>query len=330
MQISPIKLRGLILDPPIALGPMVALTHTALRTLVLRTGGVGLLFTEMLAVRRLPSETPKHSPLLHFSPEERPLFYQLVGAEPERVEAAVARIYGLGAAGIDLNLGCPAPAQRKQGAGAALAANLPLLREMLAVLRRATDLPLSVKIRLSPAEKPGAAVDFCRMLEGEGIDLISVHARRPGEKFCRRPHWEEVAPVKRALKVPILINGGIFSVEDARLAMERSGADGVMLGRGGVEQPWLCRDIALNFSGRGEKKSVDAEKMYYNFIELLRERFASEKCLSRLKIFTRYYSRNFRFGHNLEAKVQSSDNLEEAEERARLFFAETCEEELRR
>jgi tRNA-dihydrouridine synthase len=330
MQISPIRLRGLTLDPPIALAPMVALTHTALRTLVLRTGGVGLLFTEMLAVKRLPSETPEYSPLLHFSPEERPLFYQLAGAEPDRVEAAVARISGLGAAGIDLNLGCPAPAQRKQGAGAALAVNLPLLRQMLVALRRATDLPLSVKIRLSSADKPGAALEFCRFLEGEGVDLISVHARRPGEKFCRRPQWEAVAPIRRAVKVPILVNGGIFSVEDACLALERSGADGVMLGRGGVEQPWLCRDIALHFSGGGEKKSVDVEKMYYNFIELLKERFAPEKRLVRLKNFTRYYSRNFCFGHNLAAKVQSSGNFEEAEERARLFFAETCEEELRR
>lgn len=317
---TPLRLRGLTVDPPLALAPMLSLSHTALRTVVARLGGVGLFFTEMLAMRRLPHETPKHSPLLHQSDEERPLFYQLVGGDPALVASAVDTVHRFGGAGIDLNLGCPAPQQRRQGAGAALVGDLRRLKAIVGRLRSATELPLSAKIRLAPQGRPAVFAELCRLLEGEGVDLLTIHARRPGEKFCRRPRWEEAGEVAQAVSLPYLVNGGIFSADDAVRALSLSGADGIMVGRGAVERPWLCRDIAASLGG-GQKKPVDAEQMYYHFIQLLTERFAPERRLRRLQFFTRYYRKNFPFGHTLEAKVAGSATFAEAEKQIHLFFS---------
>lgn len=329
--LSPVMLRNLHIDPPIALAPMVALSHSALRSLILEYGGAGVFYTEMLSIKRLPSETPKHSPLLVTTDEETPLIYQLVGNEPERLPAAIAKVHLYGGAGIDLNLGCPAPQLCRQGAGAALVNDRPRLLRMLRVLRLETELPLSVKIRLGPEEDRGFLAGLCRMLEDEGVDALTVHARRPGEKFCRKPQWSLVGEAKESVSIPVFVNGGIFSVDDARQALARSGADGLMIGRGAVVRPWLCGEIAAAFSEKyQEKNTVNMEKMYYRFITLLEERFAPQKRLSRLKHFTRYYSRSFQFGHSFWARVQSSDSMDEAKAYAESFFASTGKEELQR
>ncbi len=316
---KPLTLRNLQLTSPVALAPMVDYSHSALRTLVQECGGTGILYTEMLSIRRLPSETARHCPLLVTTPREQPLFYQLVGSEPERLPEAVAKVHTLGGAGIDLNLGCPAPRIRKMGAGAALVANRERLGAMLKTLRRETTLPLSVKIRLAhPAGE--SFPSFCKMLEDEGVDLITIHARRPGEKFCRKPDWPAVAEGRRVVSVPVFVNGGIFSVDDARQALEQSGANGVMVGRGALIRPWLCREITDALQGRETVTEYTEKTVYFRFLSLLGERFTARQCLDRLKYFTKYYSKLFPFGHGFYSKIINSSSMEEAEEHARVFF----------
>jgi tRNA-dihydrouridine synthase len=311
---------NLTVTPPLALAPMVGLSHSALRTLVLELGGAGLLFTEMLSVPRLPQENAGVSPFLVRAPEERPLFYQLFVSPGQDVLPAVERLHQLDAQGIDLNLGCPAPNLRRQGAGCFLTDDPGQVRILVARLRRATGLPLSAKIRLGSELNEERLLDFCRMLEGEGINLLSVHGRLHGEKFCRRPRWDWIGKVKSALHIPVLANGGIFSVEDAGRCLELSGADGLMLGRGAVIRPWLFAGIAREIYGLAvAPMPVDMEGIYFRFVELL-ARFRPERRLGRLKQFTHYYGQNFTFGHHLAIAVQTSGTVDQAVERARQFF----------
>ncbi len=311
---------NLRISPPLALAPMVGLSHSALRTLVMELGGVGLLFTEMLSVGRLPQENALVSPFLFRSPEENPLFYQLFVSPDQDIGPAVERVQALAGQGIDLNLGCPAPNLRRQGAGCALTADPEQVRRTIIRLRQATTLPLSAKIRLGASLDEDRLLDFCRMLEGEGVDLLSVHGRLHGEKFCRRPRWDWIGKVKAALSIPVLANGGIFSVDDARMCLEQSGADGLMLGRGAVCRPWLFADIAREIYGLPlEPPPGRPFELYFRFISLL-GRFRPERRLGRLKQFTHYYGQNFPFGHHLAMAVQGSLSLEQAEERARIFF----------
>lgn len=299
---------------------MVGLSHSALRTLTIELGGVGLLFTEMLSVGRLPQENALVSPFLFRSPLETPLFYQLFVSPGHDIIPAVERLHQLEAQGIDLNLGCPAPNVRKQGAGCALTSNSEQVRQTIMRLRRATTLPLSAKIRLGVDLNECRLLEFCRMLEGEGVDLLSVHGRLHGEKFCRRPRWDWIGKVKSALTIPVLANGGIFSVNDARKCLEQSGADGLMLGRGAVCRPWLFADIAREIYGMPcVPSSLSFADIYSRFVSLL-ERFRPERRLGRLKQFTHYYGQNFSFGHHLAIAVQSSLSMEQAMERAQSFF----------
>lgn len=317
-----IRIRDLVIDPPLLLAPMAGLTHSALRCLILRLGGVGLLSTEMLSAIRVSRENPRLSPFLFRRKEEKPLSYQLLLSRIEDAAPAVAALHGFGADAIDFNLGCPAPAIRRLGAGSRLMENPELLRELIVLVRKLTPLPLTAKIRLGENLSETALRNLCLMLAGEGIDLITVHARLRGESFSRKPRWNWIAKVKSWVKVPVVANGGIFSSEDAARCLEASGADGLMLGRGAVIRPWLFAGIARNIYHRDlALPEVRPAEIYQEFAELLVESFLPERRLGRLKEFTHYFARNYPFGHRLTSLVQSSGSLEEGLERAQHFFA---------
>lgn len=318
--VKKIVVRGIEISPPIALAPMVGLSHSALRSLVQEAGGVGLLYTEMLAAKRLPHDNENCSPLLVRSKGEQPLFYQIVTSSDHYVLAAVDKLHQFGAQGIDLNLGCPAPVMKKQGAGASLTENQDLLQKVLRALRKSTELPISVKIRLGDSVNSAGSRNFCRFLQDEGVDLITIHARLNGEKFCRKPRWAVIGEIKDAISVPIFANGGIFSVEDARKCLELSSADGLMVGRGAGENPNLCAEIANSVYGERIGRQISKSEIYFKFIALLEERFAPERRLGRLKQFTSYFAAPFPFGHHLAAAIQSCKSVEQARERAVDFF----------
>ena len=324
-----LKIRNLAVWPPVALAPMVGLSHSGLRCLVQDFGGIGLLYTEMLAAKRLPSDNPIFSPLLARSTKEKPLIYQLITGEIEHISAAVDKLHKVDADGVDLNLGCPAPVQKKQGAGSSLALNREKLQNILRELRSKTDLPLSVKIRLGQKIDDFVLADTCKFYEDEGVDLITVHGRLIGEKFCRKPRWAAIAAAKKAVSLPVFANGGIFSVADAKRCLEQSGADGLMIGRGAVEKPWLCAEIGHHIFGiPAQLEKIDKRDVFEMFTKLLDDRFAKEKRLGRLKQFTHYYAGSFKFGHHLASRIQSSKSILEAKERAEQFFTTTAQVEL--
>lgn len=319
-----LNLRKTFIATPLALAPMVGLTHSAGRTLLQELGGVGILFTEMLAAKRLPHENKDCSPMLVRGAEEKPLFYQIFLADESPIEAAVEKLEDLGADGIDINLGCPAPQLRRIGSGAYLAEDRQQVAKILRKIRGTTELPVSAKIRLGRELDRDKLTDFCLMLEGEGVDLLTVHGRLHNEKFCRPPRWEWIGYVKKVVNVPVLANGGIFSVSDAQRCLELSGADGLMIGRGGFENPWLFADIASAVYGvERDVQLRSREKLFYRFVELLENRFRPERRLGRLKQFMHYFARSFTFGHQLASSVQTSNNMEEAVARVARFFRQT-------
>ena len=159
------------------------------------------------------------------------------------------------------------------------------------------------------------------MLEDEGIDMISVHARLKNESFARKPRWECIAKIKEWIKIPVIANGGIFSVQDAKNCLRVSGADGLMLGRGAAIRPWLFAKIARDLCNCTiAEPTVSLPVVYGNFIDLLNELFRYEYRLGRLKEFTHYFAQNYKFGHHLASGVQTSISVDEARERASHFF----------
>lgn len=313
----------LAISPPLLLAPMAGLTHSALREVIAGVGGCGLFSTEMLAAGALPRESAG-SPYLVRTEAERPLSYQLLLGDEALLPGAIERLHELGAEAIDLNMGCPAPQARRLGGGALLMSRPDAARRIVAAARRLTRLPLSAKIRLgdSPDAAGEAALrDFCRMLEGEGLDLLTVHARFKGESFARKPHWDWVGRVKSWVRIPVVANGGVDSVESARQCLALSGADGLMIGRQAAAQPWIFAEIARAVYGFPVSDAlVSLPETWRRFADALEEHFSPERRLGRLKEFSHHFAKNYFFGHHLASQIQSSADFSEARERAEEFF----------
>jgi tRNA-dihydrouridine synthase B len=324
VQIRPkaLTIRSLLIDPPLFLAPMAGLTHSALRRIMIDFGGVGLLSTEMLSAKRLPTENPRISPYLIRTERERPVSYQLLTSTHTEIGRAIESLHKIKADAVDLNMGCPSTAVGKFGAGVVLMERPDEARRIVAEARKLTDLPLSAKIRLGSEVDTGKLKAFCSMLEGEGIDMLTVHARFKNEPFARNPRWAYIAEIKECIKLPVIANGGIFSIEDAEKCLRISGADGLMLGRGAVIKPWLFSEIARTvFCADIPEPAVSLPDLYTNVTEALNEDYRPIYRLGRLKAFTHYFARNYQFGHSLACKVQSSCSMDEARERAEMFFA---------
>jgi tRNA-dihydrouridine synthase len=310
---------------------MAGLTHSALRSVLASFGGVGLFSTEMLSARRLPSENPALSPYLIRTGNESPLSYQLLVTAPGEVAGAIDALHAFGADAIDLNLGCPAPAIRRAGGGGSLMLRGRQVRDIVRAARQRTRLPLTAKIRLGPDLDMARLRDFCLLLQEEGIDLLTVHARMQKEKFCRPPRWQWVGYVKEWLTIPVVANGSVFSAADARACLEVSGADGLMIGRAAPQSPWLFAEIAREVYGCPlPGREVVLEEIFMDFAGELAARFPVERRLGRLKEFTHYFARNFAYGHHLASAVQAGRSLQEAVEAGRAFFNLCREEEGRR
>ncbi|HTZ18732.1 MAG TPA: tRNA-dihydrouridine synthase family protein [Dissulfurispiraceae bacterium] len=316
-----IRIRNLQIEPPLLLAPMAGLTHSALRQIMCGFGGVGLLSTEMLSAKRLPSENPRISPFLIRTALERPLSHQLLISAVKDVAPAINALHKLDADAIDLNMGCPATTVARLGAGCMLMEQPEDVRRLVAEARRLTALPLTAKIRLGFELNEEKLKSFCTILQGEGIDMLTVHARLKDESFERRPRWEWLARVKEWAAIPVIANGGIFSVRDAEDCLRVSNADGMMLGQGAAIKPWLFAEIARDLYGSDiTGPSICLPAIYGNFIDLLDELFPPERRLGRLKKFTHYFAKNYKFGHRLATRVQGSRSMDEARERAAIFF----------
>ena len=316
-------IRGKKIWPPLVLAPMAGLTHSALRTLLLSFGGVGLLSTEMLAANRLPAENPKLSPYLVRTDPESPLAYQLLLTSEQHIPQVFDALHRFRADVVDLNLGCPAPLVRRSGGGSSLMDNPVLVRRLVNAARKHTSLPLTAKIRLGEDLDAMRLRDFCVMLADEGVDLLTVHARLRRESFSRPPRWQWVGRIKQWIDIPVVANGSITSVASARACLAASGADGLMIGRQAAVTPWIFATIAREVYGvKLPETDIWLPGLYRQFAQALMERFRPERRLGRLKEFTHYFAGNYLFGHHLASRVQASGSFQEACRRAAEFFAE--------
>jgi len=318
----PLVLGSLAVYPPIVLAPMAGLSHAGLRELIASFGGCGLYVSEMLSCRAVVHEKPGSSFHLGRFDGERPFFYQLVGNEPGAMARAIMHLErvseesGAPVQGFDINMGCAAPQLRNRGLGCGLMRDVDLAARVVAACRSATSLPLTVKMRLGWQEAFETTAAFARMLENSGVDAITLHPRLAKEKFTRRARWSYVGMLKRELNIPVIGNGDIRDRRDVLRHLSRTGCDGVMIGRMAVQKPWIFREAA----GMDASMDVDMGKVWQDFLGLLEIHLPSERRLGRLKEFTHYYARNFRFGHSLAVSVQNAEDMDEAASRAADFF----------
>jgi nifR3 family TIM-barrel protein len=322
-----LRIGSLEIFPPLIMAPMAGLTHVAFRRLLSELGGVGLYYSEMLSARSLKHESPGNSRFLSLGREDRPLCFQLFASEPEQIGPAVERGMLWSPEAWDFNFGCPAPAIIRQGAGSALLANPEKARAMAAEMRRSVDGPLLFKIRVLP--ESAAFVNFGKVCSEEGADCVVVHARRPREKLGRPAQWAHIAEMVASLDIPVVGNGDIRLPEDVSRMMETTGCRGVMIGRGAVERPWIFRHAARLFGAPVPPMPFRRKSdVFRRLSELLGETMEHPRDLYRLREFTVYFARNYKFGHQLWKTVQNAADMRKAVDGAEDFFSRQDDEDI--
>ncbi len=244
------KLGNLPIDEPVFLAPMSGVTDLPFRRLV-RKFGAGLVFSEMIASRPMVEEYRRNPSAVDLNhADEFPVAVQLAGCEPDLMAEAAKIHAGRGAAIIDINFGCPVKKVVKNYAGSALMRDEPLALRIMEETVRAVDVPVTVKMRLGWDRESINAPALARMAQDAGVRMITVHGRTREQLYNGAADWDAVAAVKGAVSIPVIVNGDIESPQAARQALQKSGADGVMVGRGVYGRPWLVRDIMDAFAGR--------------------------------------------------------------------------------
>jgi tRNA-dihydrouridine synthase B len=231
------------------LAPMAGVTNAPFR-LVCRECGAGRLTSEEIDARALVLGNAKTDALARYLPEERPLTMQLLGADPDVLAEAARRLEAAGADGIDLNMGCPVPKIVAKGQGSALMRDPLAAAVIFRTLRKAVRGPFTIKIRGGWDERTVNAVEIARLAESEGVDAITVHPRTRSQQFTGRAPWDVIASVVAAVRVPVVGNGDVASVDDARAMVAATGCAAVMIGRGALGAPWIFRGEAIDRDAR--------------------------------------------------------------------------------
>jgi tRNA-dihydrouridine synthase B len=310
-------IRGRRFAPGRFCAPLAGYTHSAFRRLVAELGGCGAVWTEMLAARQVLSENFSRSPWLRRRPQESCVVYQLMLSADDPIERILCRMGEAGVDALDLNLACNARSVRACSAGSALFENLDSLRAVLHKVRRLWPHVLMAKIRLGhqrPEWQP-RFVARMRVLEEAGVDAVILHPRFFEERFKRRARYELFPWAASLTQLPLIANGDLSGPEALQeRADDFQSVSAVMLGRMAVACPWV-------FATWDRPMSVDLGSIWTMMYQFVREDFPSAVALRKLKMFTKYFAANFKFGHQANVDLARAVSLEEMRRRAEGFFS---------
>lgn len=221
------------------LAPMAGVTDLAFRQ-ICREHGAGLTVTEMASAKALEYGDKKTPRLLRLAPGEHPASAQIFGSDPACMARSAKRALELsGCDIIDINMGCPAPKIVGNGDGSALMKSPDLAARIVAAVKQAVPVPVTVKFRMGWDAQSVNCVEFARLCEQAGADMVAVHGRTRSQQYSGTANWDIIRAVKEAVSIPVAANGDVFAPQDVPHILAHTGADFVMIGRGSLGDPWI-------------------------------------------------------------------------------------------
>jgi nifR3 family TIM-barrel protein len=313
----PLRLGPIEVVPPVVLAPMAGITNAAFRRLC-REQGAGLYVCEMITSRGVVEGDRKTLSMLVFDPMEKLRSVQLYGVDPHHVGHAVAILAGEHGVGhVDLNFGCPVPKVTRRGGGAAL----PYKRGLLdRILRAAVDaaqpygIPVTMKTRMGIDDDTLTYLDAGRIAEEAGCAAIALHGRTAAQHYSGSADWGSIARLKDHVRIPVLGNGDVWEAADAVRMIDRTGADGVVVGRGCLGRPWLFRDLAAAFAGEPRPALPtlgEVAAMVRRHAELLADLMGADRGVRDMRKHMAWYLKGFAVGQDVRAALGMVSSLAE-------------------
>ncbi len=311
------KISDISIDPPLVLAPMAGVTNHAFRVMVKRSGGCGLVYTEMFSGYAIKYRDPGTATMIDWNEEERPVTVQVFGGDPETVAIACRAMQDAGADIVDINFGCPVPKVAKSGSGAVLLKDLGLVREIMIAARGAVTIPLTVKTRLGWSPNQVTVFDFARTAQVCGIDAIAIHGRHASQGYSGTADWDIIAEVKKTVGMPVIANGDVRTPEDAVRVIEKTGCDGVMIGRAALGNPWIFARMA-HYMKTGQMlpepephERLEAAKQH---AQLLHGLLGNRRAANEMRGHLVYYLKGMPGAPALRNRLMTTKSVEEIEQ----------------
>ncbi len=320
-----------LLEYGLMLAPMAGFSDRAMR-LVARKYGAEYSVSEMVSAKAIVYEDKKTAALARIAEDETPSAVQIFGSEPEIVAEAASRIAsgefgGALPAAIDINMGCPVPKIFKNGEGSALLKSPTLIERLVFESVKRSLLPITVKLRLGIDRTRVNILDTARAAEAGGASLLAIHGRCREDYYSGAASYEEIAEVKRAVKIPLVANGDITDAETALRVLEYTGADGLMIGRGAVGNPYIFSEIRAAISGTDYKPPTLEERAETALLQL---RLAvadkgEKRAVRESRGQLAHYMRAFRGAAAFRAEINRAESYSELESAIRRVLLENEE-----
>ncbi|MCI8800945.1 MAG: tRNA-dihydrouridine synthase family protein [Lachnospiraceae bacterium] len=312
MEIRKLRVGGLLLPSNVLMAPLAGYTCYPFRMLACEMGA-GLCFTEMVSANGLKYQDMATRKLLFTTKQEKIRAVQLLGGNPAVMErmacSELLRDFDI----IDINMGCPVPNVFKSGEGSALMLDWKRASAIIRGCRKSGKI-VTVKCRTGIRADDLFAAEFARMCEDSGADMITIHGRSRSMMYDGEPSYEEIARAKAAVSIPVIANGGIYSAEDGERMMERTGADGIMIARYALENPFIFAELTGRPSGKNARQVI-LEQM-----ELTRRYYDETFTLAYIRKLASYGMKKRKGTKKYKERLYRSGSLEALREVVELIF----------